>query len=120
MRALELHQFAYNQDNYGVLLHDSDHGETAMVDAGDAAAARTALAATGWRLTQIWITHHHGDHTAGLRDIAAETSAATYGPAGVSGVTNILADGDNFAFAGRRVDVLATPGHTLDLSLIHI
>ena len=68
--ALELHQFAYNQDNYGVLLHDSDHGETAMVDAGDAAAARTALAATGWRLTQIWITHHHGDHTAGLRDIA--------------------------------------------------
>ena len=118
--ALELHQFAYGQDNYGVMLHDGDHGETAMVDAGDADAARAALVATGWRLTQIWITHHHGDHTAGLRDIAAETGAATYGPAGVSGVTNILADGDDFAFAGRQVDVLATPGHTLDMLNFHL
>ena len=117
---LELHQFAYNQDNYGVLLHDSDRGETAMVDAGDAEAARAALATTGWTLTQIWITHHHGDHTAGLRDIAAEAGAATYGPAGVSGVANVLAGGDSFVFAGRQVDVLATPGHTLDMLNFHL
>ncbi|MEK9936994.1 MAG: hydroxyacylglutathione hydrolase, partial [Rhodobiaceae bacterium] len=44
--ALEIHQFAYGQDNYGVLLHDGDSGETAMIDAGDAAAARTAMAET--------------------------------------------------------------------------
>ena len=118
--ALELHQFAYGQDNYGVLLHDSDTGETAMVDAGDAAAARAVLAEAGWSLTQIWITHHHGDHTAGLADIAAETGAATYGPGGVSGVTNILAEGDNFTFAGRKVGVLATPGHTLDMLNFHL
>ena len=81
--ALEIYQFGYNQDNYGVLLHDSDSGATAMVDAGDAGAARGALTATGWTLTQIWITHHHGDHTAGLSDIATATGAATYGPPGV-------------------------------------
>jgi len=118
--ALELHQFGYGQDNYGVLLHDGDSGETAMVDAGDAGVARAAMAETGWQLTQIWITHHHGDHTAGLRDIAAETGAAVFGPAGVSGVATILADGDSFGFAGRQVDVLATPGHTLDMLNFHL
>jgi len=118
--ALEIHQFAYGQDNYGVLLHDGDSRETAMIDAGDATAARTALGETGWQLTQIWITHHHGDHTAGLLDIAAETGAATYGPVGVSGVATTLAGGDRFAFAGRQVDVLATPGHTLDMLNFHL
>ena len=118
--ALEIHQFAYGQDNYGVLLHDGASGETAMIDAGDAAAARTAMAETGWQLTQIWITHHHGDHTAGLMDIAAETGAATYGPAGISGVITTLADGDSFVFADRQVEVLATPGHTLDMLNFHL
>lgn len=117
---LDLHQFGYDQDNYGVLLHDSESGETAMVDAGDAAAARAALATAGWQLTQIWITHHHGDHTAGLQDIAAETGAVIYGPAGVSGVTNTLSGGDSFVFAGQRVEVLATPGHTLDMLNYHL
>ena len=118
--ALEIHQFAYGQDNYGVLLHDGASGETAMIDAGDAAAARTAMAETGWQLTQIWITHHHGDHTAGLMDIAAETGAATYGPTGISGVITTLADGDSFVFADRQVEVLATPGHTLDMLNFHL
>ena len=118
--ALEIYQFGYNQDNYGVLLHDSESGATALVDAGDAGAARGALAATGWTLTQIWITHHHGDHTAGLSDIAAETGAVTYGPPGVPGIDNALAEGDSFVFAGRQVDVLATPGHTLDMLNFHL
>ena len=120
MMALEIHQFGYDQDNYGVLLHDSDSGATAMVDAGNAEAARAALASTGWQLTQIWITHHHGDHTAGLRDIAAETGAATYGPPGVQGVAHSLAEGESFVFTGRQVDVLATPGHTLDMLNFHL
>ena len=57
---LAIHQFGYNDDNYGVLLHDPQSGETALVDAGDAAASEAALADLGWPLTQIWITHHHG------------------------------------------------------------
>ncbi|MEC8110554.1 MAG: hydroxyacylglutathione hydrolase, partial [Pseudomonadota bacterium] len=40
---LAIHQFPYNDDNYGVLLHDAERGETALVDAGDAEAAEAAL-----------------------------------------------------------------------------
>ena len=68
--SLAIDQFTYNQDNYGVLLHDGETGETALIDAGDATAALSALE-SGWELTQIWITHHHGDHTAGLQELVA-------------------------------------------------
>ena len=33
--SLQFHQFAYNSDNYGVLVHDTDSGATACIDAGD-------------------------------------------------------------------------------------
>lgn len=118
--ALEIHQFGYDRDNYGVLIHDEASGETAMVDAGDAGAARAALASTGWRLTQIWITHHHGDHTAGLRDIVTTTGAPVHGPAGIDGVDHAVTDGGVIDFAGRQVEVIATPGHTLDMLNFHI
>ena len=111
---LAIHQFGYNDDNYGVLLHDSECGETAIVDAGDATAAKAALAKSGWSLTQIWITHHHGDHTAGLAELAVD-GVEVFGPCGVDNVDTILADGDSFDFAGRAVEVIATPGHTLDM-----
>ena len=118
--ALEIHQFDYDRDNYGVLIHDEARGETAMVDAGDADAARAALASTGWPLTQIWITHHHGDHVAGLQDIVTTTGAAVHGPAGIDGVDHAVTDGDVIDFAGRQVAVIATPGHTLDMLNFHI
>jgi len=117
---LAIDQFSYNSDNYGVLLHDGESGQTALVDAGDAAATKTALSANGWQLTQIWITHHHGDHTAGLQDLVADTDAEVVGPAGVAGIEQVMAGGGSFDFAGRKVEVIATPGHTLDMLNYHL
>ena len=109
---LAIHQFPYNDDNYGVLLHDAERGETALVDAGDAEAAEAALNKAGWPLTQIWITHHHGDHTAGLAALAGD-GVEVFGPAGIGGIDTVLDGGSSFAFAGREVEVISTPGHTL-------
>ena len=39
---LQTHQFSYGSDNYGLLLHCRETGQTACVDAGDADATRTA------------------------------------------------------------------------------
>lgn len=116
---LAIHQFGYNNDNYGVLLHDAERGETALVDAGDAAAAEAALDESGWDLTQIWITHHHGDHTAGLADLDGD-GVEVFGPAGITGVDTVLEGGDSFAFAGRAVEVISTPGHTLAMLNYHL
>jgi hydroxyacylglutathione hydrolase len=117
---LDLHQFAYNSNNYGVLLNDPATGSTACIDAGDADEVLQALKAKGWTLTEIWITHHHWDHTDGLVKLVQETGAKVLGPEGVKGVDQVLAGGDTFEFAGRSVEVIHTPGHTLDMLNFHV
>lgn len=119
MSRLERHQFSYGSDNYGVLLHDADSGETACVDAGDAGAVLDALRQKGWTLSLLLITHHHGDHTAGLATIRSTTGCLVTGPEPLSsridGIDNFVGDGAEFQFAGRTIRVLHTPGHTKDM-----
>lgn len=123
--ALEIYQYPYGPGaNYGVLLHDPSSGATASVDAGDAAALRTALKKTGWTLSEIWITHHHADHTDGVAEIKAETGCTVIGPkpqsAPIAGVDTRYGDGDRFDFSGHEVRVIHTPGHTIDMINFHL
>ena len=119
MSSFSYHQFVYGSDNYGVLVHDPKTGHTAAIDAGDGAAYKAALAEKGWVLSHVFITHHHGDHTEGLAVLVAGTDAEVLGPKGDKpgheGITTHLSDGDHFMFAGAQVEVLETPGHTLDM-----
>lgn len=121
---MEIFQYPYGSDNYGVLLHCAQHNQTAVVDAGDADATNAALAQRGWSLDHIWITHHHGDHTAGLAALIAHHNAAVMGPIHSAkrfgNFDHALDNGDHFTFAGRQVDVIATPGHTLDMINFHL
>jgi len=116
----EYYQFTYGNDNYGVLIHDKSSNETACVDAGDSKAYLTALKETEWSLTQIWITHHHSDHTEGLAEIKAETGAVVYGPSNFPGIDQVLRDSEVFFFSGAPVHVIWTPGHTLDMLNFYI
>ncbi len=119
MATLQRFQFSYGSDNYGVLLHDTDTGQTACIDAGDADAVMNALEQQGWSLSHLLITHHHGDHTAGLGAVKSATGCQVIGPHPVSqpiiGIDQHVGDGDTFQFAGRAVNVLHTPGHTADM-----
>ena len=49
-----------------MLVHDLSTGATASIDAPEAAPVEAALKATGWRLSDILVTHHHADHTGGI------------------------------------------------------
>ena len=117
MSELQFHQFDCLSDNYGVLVHSPSTGETASIDAPDADAVLTALGETGWSLTQIWITHHHADHTQGVSALKATTGCQVTGPKNqaIADVDQRVGDGDRFTFAGEEVQIIATPGHTLDM-----
>ncbi len=119
MSAYDIHQFEYLSDNYGVLLHDKASGQTTCIDAGDAQATVKALEDTGWQLSEIWITHHHADHTAGLLELKKLTQAKVIGPEQLSskidGLDVTVKDNDEFAFADQAVKVIHTPGHTMDM-----
>lgn len=117
MTGLETYQFPCRSDNYGVLLHDPATGLTASIDAPEAAAVERALAHTGWRLTHIFTTHHHNDHTEGNAALKAAHGCRILGPrdeaAKIPGIDGALGGGDTFRFGDFEGQVLATPGHTL-------
>jgi len=123
MSGLEFHQYPYGGDNYGVLVHDSQSGATASIDAGDASATMAALEATGWTLSHLLLTHHHADHTAGTVDVKNATGCKVIGPeqlsAKIDGIDEHVNDGDVIEFAGRKVAVIHTPGHTTDMMNFH-
>src|SRR5580658_7576415 len=76
----ETRLFLCLKDNYGVLVHDQATGATASIDAPEAAPVEAALAASGWKLSDILVTHHHGDHTAGIAELKRRHHARVVAP----------------------------------------
>lgn len=111
---LELEALPVLKDNYVWILHDNR--SALIVDPGEAAPILTWLATHGITPVAGLITHHHGDHCAGLADLPA--SIPFYGPAlaEYAGRITPVADGDSVPIPalGIRFEVIATPGHTLD------
>jgi hydroxyacylglutathione hydrolase len=102
-------------DNYIWLVHDEDSGETAIVDPGDADPALAEAQRRGWRVTQVWNTHKHWDHTNGNVAVKAATGCTISGPAGeeVAARDVALADGDEVRIGEHVGRTVAIPGHTL-------
>ena len=102
-------------DNYAFLLHDPDSGQTAVIDAPEAAPITQALDARGWSATDILITHHHGDHIDGvgaLREQGAKVWGASADAHRLPELDTALAEGDSVAIGGLKGHVLDVSGHT--------
>ncbi|WP_347717151.1 hydroxyacylglutathione hydrolase [Sphingomonas sp.] len=104
-------------DNYLWLVHDADSGETAVVDPGDAAPVLAVAEARGWKISQVWNTHWHPDHTGGNLAVKEATGATISGPrresAKIQGLDIELAEGDEVRLGAHKGDVCEVPGHTL-------
>jgi hydroxyacylglutathione hydrolase len=113
---VELRLFLCLRDNFGVLLHDSTSGATAAIDAPEAAPVEAALDAAGWRLNDILVTHHHGDHTAGIEALKQRYACRVVAPAReaarIPQVDIPVREGDTVRVGSLAAAVLETPGHT--------
>ncbi len=105
------------KDNYGALIHDPGTGATAAIDAPEAAPIEAALAAAGWKLTDILVTHHHGDHTGGIGELkrrhGCRVVASRLEAGKIAGVDLGVGDGETVAVGALSARVIETPGHTL-------
>jgi hydroxyacylglutathione hydrolase len=113
----EIRLFKCLSDNFGVLLHDPDTGATASIDAPEAAPVEAALKQTGWKLTDILVTHHHADHTGGIEALKAKYKCRVVAPAGsktIPAVDETVVEGDEVKVGNLTAKVIETPGHTLD------
>jgi hydroxyacylglutathione hydrolase len=114
--ALQIEQFTCKSDNFGVLLHDTGSGRTALVDAPEERPILAAIERTGWTPSLILVTHHHGDHVEanlalkqrfGLKIIGPKAEAAK-----IPGIDETVEEGSPLDFAGHAIHVISTPGHT--------
>jgi len=88
-----------------------------LVDAGDYdARIPEFLDQANLRLTKIFITHDHYDHTSGLDDFARQYKAEVLSGAGRAGEGRArrVKHGDAVRVGNLVGKVLATPGHTQD------
>jgi len=114
--AAQIQLFDCLTDNFGVLLHDPATGATASIDAPEAAPIEAALKQTGWKLTDILVTHHHSDHTAGILDLKKHHKCRVVAPrkeaARIPGVDAQVAEGERVKLGALDGHVIETPGHT--------
>lgn len=115
--SLTVRQFPCLSDNYGFLIRDAETGAVATVDTPDAEAVLANLADSGWgRLDLILNTHWHPDHTGGNARLKAETGCEIVGPEEVrraAPLDRVVGGGDVVDLGRTRLEVVATPGHTL-------
>src|ERR1051325_5453256 len=104
------------KDNYGVLIHDPTSGATAAIDAPEAAPVEAALKATGWKLTDILVTHHHADHTGGIAELKKKYNCRVVAPKAEAGkiplVDETVSEGDKVSVGKLAANVIETPGRT--------
>lgn len=104
-------------DNYAYLIHDPETGDTALIDAPEAAPILAILAARGWRLGQILITHHHSDHIDGVAEIVLATGAHVLGARAdahrLPPLTRALQEGDFVQVGASKGVVMDVSGHTI-------
>src|SRR5918912_774793 len=100
--AAQTHLFLCLSDNYGVLLHDPATGAAASIDAPEAAPVEAALKATGWKLTDILVTHHHADHTGGIAELKKKYQCRVVAPLAEAGKIPMV---DETVREGDKVNV---------------
>src|SRR6202165_5410618 len=114
--AAQTYLFPCLKDNFGVLLHDPASGAPAAIDAPEAAPVEAALQVTGWRLSDILVTHHHADHTGGIAELKARHGCRVTAPRGeaarIPAVDATVGAGDTARVGALMGLVIETPGHT--------
>ena len=116
MSRLEIRQIPVLNDNYVYLAHCPKSGQTAVVDPAVVGPVLDTLKQTGWTLTHILNTHHHGDHTGGNLELKAETGCTIVGPRAdkdrIPGIDVEVGDNDSYTMGEATAQVFDVPGHT--------
>lgn len=105
------------KDNYIWMMTNVTAHTTLIVDPGDAMPVMHFLEQHHLNPLAILITHHHWDHTNGIKELTAKYTIPVYGPENnVLDVTHRLKEPDVIQVDSTCIplQILNIPGHTLD------
>ncbi|WP_062731530.1 hydroxyacylglutathione hydrolase [Sphingobium abikonense] len=121
---LEVVRIPALSDNYIWLMHDAKSGDTVVIDPAVADPVLEAAQARGWRISQIWNTHWHGDHIGGNAAIKAAAGCTVTGPAAeaerIDTLDRLVGEGDSVRIGDHVAQVMAMPAHTAGHIVYHL
>ena len=108
-------------DNYIWLL--TEENNAAVIDPSEDAPVNKILEQRGLTLTDIFVTHHHGDHIGGVEALKEKHHCSVY----MSDISDdfrtgyiAITDKSIISFAGNNIKVIAAKGHTKDHVLFYL
>ena len=121
---LEIVRIPVLSDNYVWLAHEPQSRETVVVDPAVAEPVLVEAQRRGWRITQIWNTHWHPDHTGGNAAIKAATGCSVTGPAAeaarIPTLDRHVSEGDRPSLGQIEAEVFEVPAHTAGHIAYHL
>ncbi|WP_417623011.1 hydroxyacylglutathione hydrolase [Parasphingorhabdus sp.] len=113
---LEIIRIPVLSDNYVWLVHEPESLETMVVDPAVAEPVLAEADKRGWKITQIWNTHWHPDHTGGNAAIKEATGCQIIGPEAererIPTLDRFVKEGDTARLGDVVADVIDVPAHT--------
>ncbi|MCU7939586.1 MAG: hydroxyacylglutathione hydrolase [gamma proteobacterium symbiont of Bathyaustriella thionipta] len=118
---LKISHVAAFDDNYIWFIHGlpekSAEKQIIIVDPGDAEPVINSIRHHNYLPQAIFITHHHHDHTGGIKELVDAYQIPVYGPANerIPHITYPLMEKQTISLTsmGLLFDVLDVPGHTI-------
>ena len=103
------------KDNYSFVLYN-DTLKSCVIDPADSNPILNFALANNLTIEDIFITHHHKDHTSGVKGILnAFPEVNIHSPsAQIENTRFVLRDGDEVNSCLNTFRIIKTPGHTLD------
>ena len=116
MTPLDIVRIPALSDNYIWLVHDGDSGDTMVVDPAVSDAVIEEADRRGWKISAIWNTHWHPDHTGGNAAIKAATGCEVIAPAAeaarIPTADRLVSEGDVVRLGAHEAVVMEVPAHT--------
>ncbi|RUS17088.1 beta-lactamase-like protein [Endogone sp. FLAS-F59071] len=102
------------EDNYSYIIIDDKTKEAAVVDPAEPLKILNVLSQTGAKITSVFTTHHHWDHSGGnIELVSKKPGLAVYGAdARIPEINYVCKDRDELKVGSLTVTALHTPCHT--------
>ena len=103
------------KDNYSYILFDKTK-DSFVIDPAESRPIIEFIKINNLKLKDVFITHHHKDHTAGVNGILKEfPEVNVHSPSSqIENTRFVLHNNDEVSSSINSFKVIATPGHTLD------
>lgn len=105
------------KDNYIWTIVDEKNNTCCVVDPGDAIPVSKFLKENNLTLSGILLTHHHADHSGGVKKLLSQFAGIpVYGShlSKIEAVNKHVKEGDVIDCMNMQFKVMEIPGHTLD------